>query len=350
MVMRKPPKLSEALTAMATAMDRHKERYPTPFSNCYVLSSSPDQPLQHHEHSNSSVASHFEHKANGWLAVNADVETIGRAKLDEDGDYDMDFDKFLDEDETFDDELDIAASGERDDEYDLQKDAEQILDNSPHRDHLNGVSHARIITTATKTCPSLLTPNERLLLAKIKSKKDEAALGFPSPTHGYNTYLGPSCLRNATFDRLASFMNSTELAKIVVENTRSGSEEWRLRKARALMGTLYARAIREKETEAILRECEKQEKEREEMRRDKEVRFGVKSTLYASYEIQVEEEEEVVSLDDLMKVGLEKKTEGMSPVERRGYLRKVYGARWTWYASNYGLHIVLEPNDVLVRS
>jgi hypothetical protein len=344
---------TEALSAVAAAISTHIKTYPTPSDSCYGLSFPAQQPLLPcHEDSESSMSSHS--RSSGRLSINANTETNDQIEVEEDDRYAVGIDDFPDKEYLFEDKLEYYAYyGEK-----VEHDPNEPEQTSEYKHHLSQSDYSetrtQIIAAATNI-GSLLTPKERELLAMIKSRKDEAALGFPSPSHGYNPYLGPSCLRNATFERLGQFMNSSELGKIQVDHSdlntseKRGREEWRRRKARALTKTLYARAIREKETEAILKECEKQEKERGEMRQEKKWKIGVKSSLYAQYEIQPPEEEETVEVGALLKLELERKTEKLSPGERREWLRMVYGARWSWYAMTFGLHVVLEPEDALVR-
>ncbi|KAE9987197.1 hypothetical protein EG327_003971 [Venturia inaequalis] len=331
-------------------MDLYVQRRTTPSSGGRGL----DTTLVHSVHGESKENGV---SRSGWVAINAKARGEGEGGYYEDGDGDED----EDEDEGgYDMDIDFDNPSANEDEYPSEDFEEEIryythqndslahpttnappeekeeegeeeeLDGHPH--HILKIygSHDHIILTASKTSP-LLTPHERTLLTQIKSRKDEATLGFPSGSHSYHAYLGPSILRNATLERLGLFLNGPELEKIKIGVAGyPNRKDWKRIKARTLWRTLYVRAIREREIDTILRDVEKQEKEREEVRVDGERSIGVKSSLFAAYNVQSVEGEEEISWDDLLKAELEMKTDGMSPGERREWLSGVYGARWTW--------------------
>ncbi|KAE9961841.1 hypothetical protein BLS_001263 [Venturia inaequalis] len=331
-------------------MDLYVQRRTTPSSGGRGL----DTTLVHSVHGESKENGV---SRSGWVAINAKARGEGEGGYYEDGDGDED----EDEDEGgYDMDIDFDNPSANEDEYPSEDFEEEIryythqndslahpttnappeekeeegeeeeLDGHPH--HILKIygSHDHIILTASKTSP-LLTPHERTLLTQIKSRKDEATLGFPSGSHSYHAYLGPSILRNATLERLGLFLNGPELEKIKIGVAGyPNRKDWKRIKARTLWRTLYVRAIREREIDTILRDVEKQEKEREEVRLDGERSIGVKSSLFAAYNVQSVEGEEEISWDDLLKAELEMKTDGMSPGERREWLSGVYGARWTW--------------------
>lgn len=349
-----PPEKPKAVTG---PMDLFVRRYSTPPSDCYGLATPPLQPV--HENPNTNTLS-----KSGWVAVNQKPAKEGQDGYYEDDDgYDMDIDEdnpSADEDEypneEFEEDLQYNAHHGHDisSNEPAQEDREEEeqpteLEGKPHQILKIYGSHDHIILTASKILP-LLTPKERDLMTQIKSRKDEATLGFPSGSHSYHPFLGPSILRNASLERLGQFLNGPELEKIKIDLAKyPDRKDLRCVKAKTLWGMLYVRAIREKETEVILKEVEKQEKEREEVRVNGEKSIGMKSSLFAGYNVQIVEEEEM-SWDDMLKVELERKTEGLSPGERREWLRIVYGARSMWYAMKFGLHVELEEGDVVVRS
>ncbi|TID17951.1 hypothetical protein E6O75_ATG10596 [Venturia nashicola] len=359
MAMTSPP--SEKPTSVRGPMDLYIERHATPSSSRYGLATPPLHPV--HGTSKQSACSRTD-----WAAINANQRTEAQDVYyeKEDG-YDMDIDSnnpSTDEDdfpnEDFEEEIQYythqtlsphspTTKPPEDDNNDQEQPSE--LDGHPHQILKIYGSHSHIILTASKISP-LLTPSERSLLPKIKSRKDEATLGFPSGSHSYHHHLGPSVLRNASFDRLAHFLNSPELEKIKIDIDKyPDKNEWRRIKARTLWRTLYARAIRAREMEGILRQVGKQDGEREEVRRNREKIVGTRSFLFAGgYKVQSVEEGEEISWDEMLRVELEGKTKGMGPGERRGWLSRVYGARWTWYAMKFGLLVDFEEGDVVVRS
>lgn len=333
------------------------KRYSAPPSVCHGLVTPPLHPV--HENPKTSAFS-----KSSWVAVNARPNTESRdGYYDDDDGYDMDIDEdnlSADEDEypneDFEEDLQYYAhhgyeisSKEPAQEEEEETEQPTELDGKPH--HILKIygSHDHIILTASKTSP-LLTPEERDLMTQIKSRKDEATLGFPSGSHSYHPYLGPSILRNASQERLGQFLNGPDLEKIKIDLMKYPNRKGLRRiKARTLWEMLYVRAIREKETEFILKETEKQEKEREEGKVNGEKIVGTKGSLFAAYNVHIVEEEEM-SWDEMLKLELERKTEGLTPGERRDWLRNVYGARWTWCAMKFGLHAELEEGDVVVRS
>lgn len=353
-----PPEKPAAATG---PMDLYIKRHSTPSSDRYGLAAPPLQPVHEKPKTNAFSKS-------GWVAVNAtpQIETQDGDYEDDGGGYDMDIDEdnpSADEDEyqSEDFEEEIQYYAHQNHRHSLDREVEETAEDeeSSQPTEVSGIphqilkiygSHDHIILTATKTSP-LLTPHEHSLMSQIKSRKDEATLGFPSGSHSYHPYLGPSILRNASPERLGQFLNGPELEKIKIDTSKyPDKNDWRRLKAKALWRTLYVRTIRDREIDGILREVGRQEKEREEVRwNGAEKIIGLRSSLYAAYEVQMFVEEDM-SWDEILKGELEMKTAGMSKVERREWLRGVYGARWTWYAMKFGLDVGMEEGDIMVRS
>jgi len=127
-------------------------------------------------------------KSSGWLVVNANTETHDQVEEQEqeDGGCIMEIDNFPYEEFSFDEELEYYAHYGDESEEQGPNDSEQ-----PSKDDQDyNEQHTHILTTATKTAP-LLHPTERHLLALIKFRKDEATLGYSSPSHSHKPYLGP---------------------------------------------------------------------------------------------------------------------------------------------------------------
>ncbi|QDS77535.1 hypothetical protein FKW77_000938 [Venturia effusa] len=357
-----PP--SEKATNGKGRMDLYVQRQPTPPSDHRGPATPSIQPEYARPKTNHVSKS-------GWVAINAKPQADGQDEdYEDDNDYDMDIDKdnpSIDRDEypdeDFEDDLEYYTrqsheyqdeiaeeKQEEEQEEEEEEDEPSELDGPPHQILKIYGSHSHIILTATTKTSPLLTPHEQDLMTQIKSRKDEATLGFPSGSHTYHPYLGPSILRNASLERLGQFLNGPELEKIKIDPVRWPDRDgWRREKARLLWRMLYVRAIRDRETEGILREVEKQDKEREEVRVNGETVIGPRSSLFVGYDMQVVEEEEV-SWDEMLKNELERKTEGLSPVERKEWMRSVYGARWTWYVVKFGLVVEMEEENVVVRS
>jgi hypothetical protein len=287
--------------------------------------------------------------SSGWFAANADMATSDRAMVDQDVDCDKVIDDMIKEYQAYNNDTESHLQNHHQ-SYADEEEPEQHSHNADHH-RSNGISHYHIIFAAASTYRPLITNQEKLLLSRLKTRKDEVRLGFPSPPRGFNPYLGPACLRNGTLDRLAQFLNSGDIWKgdVADEEPWVGSpEDKRQIRVRALMKTLYARAIRDKETEAILEEqCETGSNV---VRKYSKSLSGAKVMLNSQTEIQPSTEENVVPVEILKRMELEKKTEGMGPGERRVWLRKVYGARWTWFAARYELDVALEPGDVVIRT